>query len=107
MSVENLKANKVDFEHMKQLRPSLEAQYVYYQEMKAFVRDYVECYNEKMPQIEEIESRWLMLMKQRAEKIVTRRQNDVKDESYECSGKKIVDKAHEERAKQRLARRFE
>jgi len=107
MSVENLKANKVDFDHMKQLRPSLEAQYVYYQEMKAFVRDFVECYNEKMPQIEEIEGRWQELMKQRADRVVTRRQNDVKDESYECSGKKIADRAHEERARHRQTRRFE
>ena len=48
MALENLNANKADFENLKILRPLLEQQYIYYQEMKAFIRDFVDCYNEKV-----------------------------------------------------------
>ena len=48
MIEENFDANQTDFESMKKMRPSLELQYIYYQEMKAFVRDFIDCYNEKV-----------------------------------------------------------
>ncbi len=54
MASENLSANKADIENLKILRPFLEQQYIYYQEMKAFIRDFVDCYNEKVFLIDQI-----------------------------------------------------
>ena len=104
-----LKANQTDYDHLKTIRPSLDKQYVYYQEMKAFVRDFVDCYEEKMAEIETAENKWKDLLRARANRIVSRRQTDVKDQSLECSSasgaKKIADSGHEERLRAREARR--
>lgn len=54
MIEENFNANQTDFESMKKMRPSLELQYIYYQEMKAFVRDFIDCYNEKVSILERL-----------------------------------------------------
>lgn len=65
-----------------------------------------------MTEIEGAENKWKDMLKQRADRIVSRRQQEVKDQSLECSGatkaggqKKIADQAHEERVRSREGRR--
>ena len=48
MTLDNLNANKTEFESLKTSRPVLDEQYIYFQEMKAYIRDFVDCYNEKV-----------------------------------------------------------
>jgi hypothetical protein len=38
----------MDFDKLSLLRPKLEEHYMYYQEMRAFLTDFIDCYNEKV-----------------------------------------------------------
>ncbi|XP_060090304.1 PAX3- and PAX7-binding protein 1 [Heteronotia binoei] len=59
--------------------------YKFLQEMRGYVQDLLECFNEKVPLINELESSMHQLYKQRASRLVQRRQDDIKDESSEFS----------------------
>lgn len=49
------------------------------------MRDFVDCYNEKITEIETAEVNYLNLCKERADKYIQRRQDDIKDQNNECS----------------------
>ncbi|KAG8450245.1 hypothetical protein GDO86_002771 [Hymenochirus boettgeri] len=59
--------------------------YQFLQEMRGYVQDLLECFREKVPLINELESAMYQLYKQRASRLVQRRQDDIKDESSEFS----------------------
>ncbi|XP_053561943.1 PAX3- and PAX7-binding protein 1 [Bombina bombina] len=59
--------------------------YQFLQEMRGYVQDLLECFREKVPLINELESAMHQLYKQRADRLVQRRQDDIKDESSEFS----------------------
>ncbi|XP_056415451.1 PAX3- and PAX7-binding protein 1 isoform X1 [Hyla sarda] len=59
--------------------------YKFLQEMRGYVQDLLECFREKVPLINELESAMHQLYKQRAARLVQRRQDDIKDESSEFS----------------------
>ncbi|XP_075053266.1 PAX3- and PAX7-binding protein 1 [Mixophyes fleayi] len=59
--------------------------YQFLQEMRGYVQDLLECFREKVPLINELESAMHQLCKQRAARLVQRRQDDIKDESSEFS----------------------
>ncbi|XP_067849290.1 PAX3- and PAX7-binding protein 1 [Heptranchias perlo] len=59
--------------------------YRFFQEMRGYVRDLLECFNEKVPLVNDLESAMHQLLKQRATRFVQRRQDDIKDESSEYS----------------------
>ncbi|XP_053312651.1 PAX3- and PAX7-binding protein 1 [Spea bombifrons] len=59
--------------------------YQFLQEMRGYVQDLLECFREKVPLINELESAMTQLYKQRAVRLVQRRQDDIKDESSEFS----------------------
>ncbi|XP_063303810.1 PAX3- and PAX7-binding protein 1 [Pelobates fuscus] len=59
--------------------------YKFLQEMRGYVQDLLECFREKVPLINELESAMQQLYKQRAARLVQRRQDDIKDESSEFS----------------------
>ncbi|XP_065648625.1 PAX3- and PAX7-binding protein 1 isoform X2 [Hydra vulgaris] len=65
--------------------------FTFYQDIRGFARDLIECLNEKVKQINELESGMHSVLSSYAEKLVTRRQNDVKDEVEEISGKPNTD----------------
>ncbi|XP_019647799.1 PREDICTED: PAX3- and PAX7-binding protein 1-like [Branchiostoma belcheri] len=65
----------------------VERQFTFFQEMRGYVRDLVECLNEKVPKIDQLETAMHMLLRQRAERFVQRRQDDTKDESEEQMNK--------------------
>ena len=92
----SLEQNTVD-------HPQMEKAYQFYQQCRAYAYSYLECYNEKvitlsillyppfpflclqMIVIINLEDRLLQLYKQRTDMIVTRRQEDVKDQCMEYS----------------------
>ncbi|OCT91246.1 PAX3- and PAX7-binding protein 1 [Xenopus laevis] len=59
--------------------------YQFLQEMRGYVQDLLECFREKVPLINELESAMHQLYKQQAARLVQRRQDDIKDESSEFS----------------------
>lgn len=58
-------------------------QYKFLQEMRGYVGDLLECFSEKVPAILELEAAMHQLLRQRASRLVQRRQDDIKDESSE------------------------
>nr|XP_057943383.1 PAX3- and PAX7-binding protein 1 [Doryrhamphus excisus] len=58
-------------------------QYKFLQEMRGYVGDLLECFNEKVPAVLELEAAMHQLLRQRALRLVQRRQDDIKDESAE------------------------
>ncbi|XP_028411233.1 PAX3- and PAX7-binding protein 1-like [Dendronephthya gigantea] len=58
-----------------------EGRYGFFQEMRGYVRDLIECLNEKVPVIEDLESRMHSLLKQRADRFLERRQKDIQDQA--------------------------
>ncbi|CAF1071444.1 unnamed protein product [Adineta steineri] len=74
----SLEQNIIDY-------PQMEKAYQFYQQCRAYVYSFLECYNEKMMTIKNLEERWLQLYKQRTDMIITRRQEDVKDQCMEYS----------------------
>ncbi|CAF0758235.1 unnamed protein product [Rotaria sp. Silwood1] len=111
----SLQQNTIDY-------PQMEKSYQFYQQCRAYVYSFLECYNEKMVTIINLEERWLQLYKQRADMIVTRRQEDFKDQCHEYSIQKatafingtlttndfrtILDQKRQRRATEREARRL-
>ncbi|XP_061904667.1 PAX3- and PAX7-binding protein 1 isoform X2 [Entelurus aequoreus] len=58
-------------------------QYKFLQEMRGYVGDLLECFGEKVPAVLELEAAMHQLLRQRASRLVQRRQDDIKDESAE------------------------
>ncbi|KAL5009833.1 hypothetical protein ScPMuIL_012138 [Solemya velum] len=81
----------------------LENQYRFFQEMRGYVRDLVECLDEKVPTINDLETRMWNLLKNRSQKMTNRRQQDVRDQcqAYMTSKAKVVMESSEDQAKQR------
>ncbi|XP_056016602.1 PAX3- and PAX7-binding protein 1-like isoform X2 [Ostrea edulis] len=61
----------------------LEGRYRFFQEMRGYVRDLVDCLSEKVPEINNLEQRMLNLWKNQARKFLSRRQQDVRDQCQE------------------------
>ncbi|CAF0931126.1 unnamed protein product [Rotaria sordida] len=111
----SLQQNTIDY-------PQMEKSYQFYQQCRAYVYSFLECYNEKMVIIINLEERWLQLYKQRTDMIVTRRQEDFKDQCHEYSIQKatafingtlttndfrtVLDQKRQRRATEREARRL-
>ncbi|CAF2900493.1 unnamed protein product [Rotaria sp. Silwood2] len=79
----SLQQNTIDY-------PQMEKSYQFYQRCRAYIYSFLECYNEKMVTIIKLEERWLQLYKQRTDMIVTRRQEDFKDQCHEYSIQKAT-----------------
>ncbi|XP_025097837.1 PAX3- and PAX7-binding protein 1-like isoform X2 [Pomacea canaliculata] len=83
----------------------LEERYRFFQEMRGYVRDLVECLNEKVPTINELEQRMHSLLRARAVRLLQRRQQDVRDQCQDYMTNKaaaqVVMETEEEQAKQR------
>lgn len=60
--------------------PEMAQRYNYYQKLRGYISDLVECLNEKFPQIVALETRWVNLYGDKAVDLIDRRRQDVKDE---------------------------
>ncbi|GFO12653.1 pax3- and pax7-binding protein 1 [Plakobranchus ocellatus] len=91
----------------EQKAPDLENRYRFFQELRGYVRDLVECLNEKVPIINDLENRINSLLKTRAERLVKRRQQDIQDQCRDymtnTASIKMDSEASEEQMRQRRA----
>ncbi|CAL1547674.1 unnamed protein product [Lymnaea stagnalis] len=98
---------KESIEACEQKAPDLEKRFQFFQELRGYVRDLVECLNEKVPAINELEQRVNNLLKSRAERLIKRRQLDVQDQCREYMTNtamvKLDVEAKEEQVRQRRA----
>jgi GC-rich sequence DNA-binding factor len=110
MTLENLQANKNELDKLINQRPHLDEQYLFYQDMKAYIRDFSDCYDEKLADIEKTESKLMGLLKSRADNCINKRQQEVRDLNLEATqslqqqqqaSKKPFDPAHQKRIAER------
>ncbi|TPP65861.1 PAX3-and PAX7-binding protein 1 [Fasciola gigantica] len=72
------RGRQVQTECRKRL-PELAQKFAYAQELKSYVDDLVECFNEKMSKLEYLEKRSIILLRERYQKLIERRRQDMKD----------------------------
>ncbi|XP_005112258.1 PAX3- and PAX7-binding protein 1 [Aplysia californica] len=94
-------------ENCQQSAPQLEDRFQFFQELRGYVRDLIECLNEKVPLLTDLEQRVENLLKSRASRLIQRRQQDVQDQCRDymtnASSVKMDVEAGEELARQRRA----
>lgn len=69
----------------KERAPLLAQRFNYYQELRGYVTDLVECLDEKLPLVVGLEERWLDLYGKRALEIMERRRQDTRDQAEEIT----------------------
>ncbi|KAG5843434.1 hypothetical protein ANANG_G00150910 [Anguilla anguilla] len=82
---EELEASVNTIQRLEGSSDTVADQYKFLQEMRGYVRDLLECFSEKVPTVLELEAAMHQLLRQRASRLVQRRQDDIKDESSEFS----------------------
>ncbi|XP_050977295.1 PAX3- and PAX7-binding protein 1 [Labeo rohita] len=82
---EELEASKKTIQLLEGSSQEAADKYRFLQEMRGYVGDLLECFSEKVPVILELEVAIHQLLRQRASRLVQRRQDDIKDESSEFS----------------------
>ncbi|XP_066586865.1 PAX3- and PAX7-binding protein 1 isoform X2 [Prorops nasuta] len=65
--------------------PQLAQRFRYYQELRGYVTDLVECLDEKLPLVVELEQRWLDLYAERSTELMERRRQDTRDQTEEIT----------------------
>ncbi|XP_059612366.1 PAX3- and PAX7-binding protein 1 isoform X2 [Phlebotomus argentipes] len=111
MSLE-MKEMKIEAIDCEQKAPVAAAKYRFYQELRGYVSDLVECLDEKVPLIVELEKRAIVLMAKHANNLIERRRQDIRDQAKEISdsskpgsSRKGEDEEHIRRAAEREGRR--
>ncbi|XP_015117420.1 PAX3- and PAX7-binding protein 1 isoform X3 [Diachasma alloeum] len=65
--------------------PELAQRFRYYQELRGYVTDLVECLDEKLPLLTGLEQRWLDLYGDRSNELIERRRQDTRDQAEEIT----------------------
>jgi GC-rich sequence DNA-binding factor len=76
---------KIDLQESKANGPTAAVKYRFYQELKLYVEDLVECLNEKLPEITALEEKSIDVMGKYARKLIERRRQDVRDQAKEIT----------------------
>ncbi|XP_077487608.1 PAX3- and PAX7-binding protein 1 [Amblyomma americanum] len=70
---------------LREEQPQLAENFRFFQEMRSYATDLIECLDAKTPIILALEGRMMSLLCQRSEKLVQRRHQDIRDQAEECS----------------------
>ncbi|XP_053593178.1 PAX3- and PAX7-binding protein 1 [Microplitis demolitor] len=65
--------------------PQQAQRFKYYQELRGYVTDLVECLDEKLPMVVGLEQRWLNLYSERSTELMERRRQDTRDQTEEIT----------------------
>ncbi|TDG39651.1 hypothetical protein AWZ03_013924 [Drosophila navojoa] len=80
-----LKSLKLKQSECKQNAPTAAAKYKFYQEIKCYVNDLIDCLAAKSPLINDLEKRALQLYSKNQRYLVNRRRQDVRDQAKEMA----------------------
>lgn len=69
----------------EQNAPIVAAKFRFYQELKAYVLDLIECFDEKVPKINELERRYVVAAVKYSNFLIERRRQDVRDQAREVT----------------------
>lgn len=67
----------------EQNAPIVAAKFRFYQELKGYVLDLIECFDEKLPKINELERKYVAAVVKYANFLIERRRQDVRDQARE------------------------
>ncbi|CAB3370827.1 Hypothetical predicted protein [Cloeon dipterum] len=67
--------------------PERSHRYQFYQNLRGYVTDLVECFDEKMPIVDQLEQRFVNVLKRKSSFLVQRRRQDVMDQATEEAAK--------------------
>lgn len=82
---EEFRSIKIDLQDCDKNGPVAAAKYRFYQELKLYVEDLIECLDEKLPVIVALEDRALTVMGKYSKKLIERRRQDVRDQAKELT----------------------
>lgn len=82
---EEFSSIKVDLEESEKNGPQAALKYRFYQELKLYTDDLIECLNEKVPQIAALEEKTLAVMSKYSKMLIERRRQDVRDQAKEIT----------------------
>ncbi|CAG9863520.1 unnamed protein product [Phyllotreta striolata] len=95
---------KKEIEELKVKAPTAATRFRFYQELRGYITDLVECLDEKVGVIANLETRALDLMARKSDWLIERRRQDVRDQAEEATNKGApVNKGLEGEEKQRRA----
>lgn len=93
----------LELEDMKAKAPLAAEKFKFYQELRGYVTDLVECLDEKLQNITDIEQRALDQLSKRSTWLVERRRQDVRDQAEEATKANTAKKLPEDEDKIRRA----
>lgn len=76
---------KQDFENCVNLAPLHATKYKFYQEMRCYVSDLVECLDEKLPRIVALETAYISILSKYSRLLIDRRRQDIRDQAKELT----------------------
>ena len=82
---EEFKTIQIDLQESEKNGPVAAAKYRFYQELKLYMEDLIECLNEKLPEITALEERSISVMGKYSKKLIERRRQDVRDQAKEIT----------------------
>lgn len=88
---EDLDQAQEELEDLKVKAPEAAEKYRFYQELRGYITDLVECLDEKIGPISVLEQRAADLMAAMSKFLIERRRQDVRDQAEEATGKMLMD----------------
>lgn len=82
---DDFKAIAIDLKTCEQNGPMAAGKYRFYQELKIYIEDLIECLSEKLPIITSLEARVISVMEKYSRKLIERRRQDVRDQAKELT----------------------
>ncbi|XP_030765367.1 PAX3- and PAX7-binding protein 1 isoform X2 [Sitophilus oryzae] len=92
-----------ELEDLKIKAPEAAEKFRFYQELRGYITDLVECLDEKISAITVLEQRAMDLMASKSKWLIERRRQDVRDQTEEATGKALLKKGPEDEEKVRRA----
>lgn len=80
-----LERTREEIANHEQRAPAAAQRYRFYQELRGYVADLVECMDEKLPQVAQVERHAMDVLARASERLVERRRQDARDQAEEVS----------------------
>lgn len=85
----DLKLIELEELECEQNAPITAAKFRFYQELRGYVLDLIECFDEKVPKIVELEKKAVAVMAKQSNMLIERRRQDVRDQAKEVTQSKL------------------
>lgn len=105
-AIDSLVTSQAEIERLEVLIPQQEKQYQFFQELRTYLSNLIECFNEKIVNIKYLEEKYHASRRQVVNTIMDRRREDVRDQIIELSSKPAqLDESSDAERRRRAAER--